>query len=126
MKFTLCACLLAFSGCVSNAWDQYPGSLYNVLRADTPTAIGNHQHLLQRLVSSAEDAGRRPHPGICAEFAYYSWRIGKSDVALAALAKERAHYPQSEKFVAILEKFLPTVPVVEVPASRKTGGDNDY
>jgi hypothetical protein len=107
---TLAALLLC--SCAST-WNKYPHSLYSALRSETPQAIIAHHKLLERLLREAEAAGRNPPPGISAEYAYYSWKVGKPELAAPALADERTHYPQSEKFVALLERFLPSVPVID-------------
>lgn len=103
---------LAAGGC-SSAWDAYPESLYDVLKGGEPRTIAAHHELLKRIVDDAESRGARPPAGITAEYAYYSWKMGQPEVAKEALAKEVQHYPQSQQFVAILARFLPSVPVVE-------------
>lgn len=123
MKQLLVVVLLC--GACSSTWDRYPMSLYAALRADNPTAIVDHQHLLRKLVDSAESSGRQPPAGIAAELAYYSWRIGDPVTAQWAIAKERQHYPQSERFLVILERFLPSLAVVDLPKEGATTGGTD-
>lgn len=119
------ASLALLTGCAST-WDSYPMSLYAVLKGGEPRAIVAHQQLLKKLVDAAERSGQHPPAGITAEYAYYSWKVGQPEVARAALAKEVQHYPQSMKFVAILERFLPSVSVVEVPKPTVADPDNGF
>lgn len=111
MKWAFLASL-ALGSCAS-AWDNYPHSLYSALRSESPQAIKAHHKLLEDLCLKAEQSGKKPPAGISAEYAYYSYKVGRPDIAQAALEKERTDYPESAKFVALLERFLPQVATVE-------------
>lgn len=104
-------CLLA--SCGSTAWSRYPHSLYGAMKAGTPEAVVAHHQLLASVVEEHEAAGKKPPAGIAAELAYYSHVVGKQAMVQPSLAVERKHYPQSAKFLALLERFLPSVPVLD-------------
>jgi hypothetical protein len=113
MRRSATLALLLAAACQSSKWDQYPGSLYTVLREETPAAVRAHRDLLGGLLDEAERGGRRPPPGMSAEFAYYCWLLGARDEARAAIDRERALYPESARFLEVLERFLPSLTVVD-------------
>lgn len=111
-KLSLLLCSLLAS-CGSTAWSRYPHSLYGAMKTGTPEAVVAHHQLLASVVKEHEAAGKKPPAGIAAELAYYSHVVGKQAMVQPSLALERRHYPQSEKFLALLERFLPSVPVLD-------------
>ena len=124
MKCVVLATLLL--GACASSWDRYPHSLYSALRADSPQAIASHQRLLEKLYSDARKADRKPPAGIAAEYAFYSWKVGKPEVVQEALAVECECYPESKKFVELLGRFLPSVPVVPIPKEPERSADDDF
>lgn len=122
MKYCL-PFLMLMTSCASD-WDNYPHSLYGALKNDHPRAVVLHQQLLEKIYVGSLQAGRKPPAGIAAEYAFYSWKIGKPEIAQAALAAERENYPESAQFVGLLERFLPSVEVIKIPADS-TGGASD-
>jgi hypothetical protein len=109
--FALCSC--------ATSWEKYPMSLYSALKAETPDAIVAHQQLLEDMYMTAERANKKPPPGIAAEYAYYSWMLGKTEQAERALARERVFYPESAKFCDLLERFAASITPLELPTSGK-------
>ena len=94
------------AGCASDPWTRYDMSLYGALKYPGEETLESHATLLREIIVSAEKKKLRPPPGICAEFAFYTARLGKIDIARKALAREVHYYPESSKFVAIVTKML--------------------
>ena len=95
------------AGCASSdPWARYDMSLYGALKSPGEETLESHATLLREIIVSAEKKKLRPPPGICAEFAFYTARMGKTEIARKALAREVHYYPESSKFVAIVTKML--------------------
>lgn len=96
--------VLAASGCAS-AWSEYDDSLYRALRAPGRESAAAHAELLGRIVGESRSAGRRPPPGILAEYGIYLARTGRASEAKRCFEAEKEAYPESATFVAILERL---------------------
>jgi len=112
------ALALACAACSVSPWQRYPHSLYQTLREGTPESLRAHQSMLQSVVADAKATRKRPPAGIQAELAYYSWLTGQHALVEGSLESEVRDYPESQKFVAILSRFLPTLPVVIDPPKQ--------
>lgn len=94
------------AGCASDPWTRYEMSLYSALKYPGQETMQSHARLLKEIIVSAEEKKLRPPPGICAEFAFYTARLGKTDIARKALVREIHYYPESAKFVAVVTRML--------------------
>ena len=112
--------LLALCAC-QTSWQRYPMSLYAALKAETPEAISAHHALLGDLYDTSLARGRKPKAGIAAEYAYYSWMLGMPALAQQALAVERASYPESAKFCALLERYAEGITPMEGATATEGG-----
>ena len=97
---------LIAAGCVSDPWTRYETSLYSALKYPGQETMQSHAHLLREIIVSAEEKKLRPPPGICAEFAFYTARLGEADIARKALAREMHYYPEATRFVAVVARML--------------------
>ncbi len=96
---------LAGSGCVS-AWSLYEHSLYEALRVPGGESYAAHAELLGRIVDESRSAGRKPPPGIYAEYGLYLARTGRAQRAKECFEAEKEAYPESAVFVAVLERVV--------------------
>ena len=94
------------AGCANDPWTRYEMSLYSALKYPGQETLESHATLLREIIVSAEKKKLRPPPGICAEFAFYTAQLGKTDIARKALARE-IHYCHTLR--AILAKFAVSV-----------------
>lgn len=93
------------AGCTP-AWQLYEVSAYTVFRDPGTESFADHAHLLERVIDQAEARQEKPPPGICAERAFYLWRLGRIDEAVAALEKEEQYYPESHVFAAAQRRLV--------------------
>ena len=111
LAISLCSC--------QTSWQKYPMSLYAALKDETPQAIASHHELLGDIYDKARTRGDKPPAGIAAEYAYYSWLLGKPTLAKEAMAVERASYPESAKFCELLERYAEGItPLQDVQAEQ--------
>ena len=112
-SLVLCAC--------QTSWQKYPMSLYDALKEEAPQAISSHHALLADLYDKALARGANPKAGIAAEYAYYSWMLGKPALAKQALEVERSSYPESAKFCQLLERYAEGIRPIADPSSAEGG-----
>lgn len=96
---------LILTGCTP-AWQLYEVSAYTVFRTPGTESFEAHARLLGRVIDQAESRKEKPPPGICAERAFYLWRLGRIDEAVAALEKEERYYPESEVFTTAEKRLV--------------------
>jgi hypothetical protein len=119
------------AGCTP-AWQLYEVSEYTVFRTPGVESFEAHARLLARVIDQAESQKQRPPPGICAEHAFYLWRLGHIDEAVAALEKEERYYPESRVFAEAQRRLVTGGgSAIEPPAAprEETGGgtgDGDH
>jgi len=100
----LCFVLLCF-GC-ARGWERYSESLYHSMQEDSPEARENHGLLLAKIIDEAESKGKRPRPGLCAEYGFYLAKMQRTDQAALYLEKEIQYYPESIAFVRIINRMM--------------------
>ena len=98
-------CALTLSGC-QPAWLRYENSVYASIKESNQEAFAAHAVLLKEVIEEREAEGRKPPPGVCAEYAYYLARLGRGEESHTYLAKEVLYYPESRVFVAALERLI--------------------
>ena len=98
--------LALLSACASDPWGSYHDSLHDAISDGTREARIEHAEHLAQIVAAAELAGRKPPPGVYAELAYYQARLGDLAEVDRLLEKELESYPESEKFLGMLQNLL--------------------
>ena len=107
------------TGCTP-AWELYEVSAYTVFRSPGKESFAEHALLLERVIEQAEARQEKPPPGICAESAFYLWRLGHIQEAVAALEKEERYYPESHTFAVAQKRLVTGGSTIESPgAARK-------
>lgn len=102
----LCTILLALlAGCASDPWEGHDESLYGFLKYATPDSRRAHLDLLERVVAWNREAGRRPPPGVLAEYAYFLALQGETEKAVQALDEEARLYPEAAPFAGALRRM---------------------
>ena len=92
-------------GC-SNPWEEYEDSLYRSLKVPGAEVYAEHTDLLRQVVAQFQDEGRKPPPGVLAEYGFYLARVGKPVEAKKYFRAEMAAYPESAVFVTVLERTI--------------------
>jgi len=110
--------LVTTSGCVTSSWEQYPHSLYSVLKDENQQTILAHHALLGQLLEEARQNGWKPPAGIATEYAYYSVKVGRPELVEESLQVELLSYPESEAFLNVVREFFPAVEVVPLEPSE--------
>ncbi len=112
--------LMLLAGCASS-WDNYGPSLYGVLQEPSVETMQSHLELLARIIENARSDGRRPPPGMQAEYAYYARRLGRTQEAKEHIAAEARDYPEARTFLAVFERYLDTVSPISMPGEFAKG-----
>jgi len=98
-----------FAGCTSSPWSNYGPSMYSVLKDPSVETTQAHFELLGRVIQNARDGGRKPPPGMQAEYAYYATRLGRPEEAKQSIEAEAKDYPEARTFLVLFGRYLATV-----------------
>jgi hypothetical protein len=93
------------AGC-AESWTVYEDSLYESLRVPGKESYASHAELLGRIVEEREQAGRKPPPGVFAEYGMYLARTGRTQDAARYFRAEKEAYPESATFVSAMERAI--------------------
>lgn len=99
-------CLPFLLGCRTSAWERYELSLYEHVRVPNEETLAVHASTLKQVIEEAEANGRKPPPGMCAEYAHILARRGDASGSRAFLEREVDAYPESASFTAVVGKLL--------------------
>jgi hypothetical protein len=97
------ALLLGCAGCATDAgvfyWGQYEESLYVRQREGSDAGQAQALLMLERTIAQAEKEGRRPGPGVYADYGYLLYRRGRPAEAAGYFRKEADAYPEARPFM---------------------------
>ncbi len=92
-------------GC-AESWTMYEDSLYESLRVPGKESYSRHAELLGKIVEERQRAGRKPPPGVLAEYGLYLARTGRTQDAARYFRAEKEAYPESAAFVTAMERTI--------------------
>jgi hypothetical protein len=76
-------------------WSSYERDAYLLAKSPSPENAARFEATLRRIISNADDAGRKPAPGLLAEIGYFFYQRGEFASAMDYFERERATWPES-------------------------------
>ncbi|MCT4599325.1 MAG: DUF4810 domain-containing protein [Marinifilaceae bacterium] len=105
---SLILAIILFSSCSKNLykWGNYEKKSFAYYDKQTPESRKEFVESLKTIIISSNRAGKKPAPGIYAEYGYLLFMQGKKGSAINLLKKEIEAYPESKLFVDRILKAI--------------------
>jgi len=108
-KITLLCISLLLVACKSNSiyyWDSYPQTSYAYKHEPSDETFQKHFDTLTEIINNAESKNKKIPPGIYIELAMMYSSIDDLDKAKEMLNKEKELFPESAKFIQVVNNRL--------------------
>lgn len=100
--------VLIFSSCSNNLykWGNYEKKSFAYYEKQTPESRKEFVESLRTIIIASNRSGKKPAPGIYAEYGYLLFMQGKKHSAINLLKKEKEIYPESKLFIDRILKAI--------------------
>lgn len=102
--------LAVMTGCVTSTglydYGSYSKRQYHMAKLQTPEATAEYEAEILRLIEKARANGRRPAPGLLAEYGYLQALKGDSSTAETYFQEELSFYPEAQGYIDFLRQML--------------------
>ncbi|MCH4896377.1 DUF4810 domain-containing protein [Marinilabiliaceae bacterium JC040] len=107
-KISILLIVILFSSCSNSLykWGNYEKKSFAYYEKQTPKSKKAFYESLRTIIIESHRAGRKPAPGIYAEYGYLLFMQGKKESAINLLKKEIEAYPESKLFVDRILKSI--------------------
>lgn len=78
-------------------WSSYESDLFDTY--SNPENLKEFEATLLRIINKSDTSGRKPPPGILAEYGYILYRRGDANAAIQYFQREAGQWPESRMFM---------------------------